>query len=381
MFLLWLAASVLVGDIPTAAPSNVHIARFGRAAEDLRRLDEVALLGSHNTYNRSGHLTDALDHGVRAIEIDIWDDGRTNLVGIGDDEMHGDWYVRHLNDVFHGHNQNNCGQGNGNFAHCLDDLRVWHEHHPQHPLIVVFVDKKQGWGESRTPQDFDRLLLTHIDRRTLTPQTPLHGCADAPSPSLLVSPILLKGDARTLRLAAETKRLPLLERLRGKFMFVLTQSSLDTYVAWQGAQACALVAPEIHHGQMRYDVVHGMPPAFGTRTQDWVIVYNIGFGELAQPQYPDDDTDLGWRMGEEIRRWHYLSRVFDIPDGLQAFRQARNDSPAPEFEHGTSSGHNILAVDDYESIPADVGGHGCDACADRTWGNTSLVAEKQPTPK
>ena len=345
------------------------------------RLDEVALLGSHNTYNHGVRLIDALDHGVRAIEIDIWDDGRTNLVGIGDDEMHGDWYVRHLSDVFHGHNQNNCGHGNGNFAQCLDDLRSWHESHPRHPLVVVFVDKKQGWGESRTPQDFDRLLLTHIDRRARSAQAPLLGCADAPHDSLLVSPTLLKGDARTLRQAAESKHLPALERLRGKFMFVLTQSSLDTYVAWQGAQACALVAPEIHHGQMRYDVVHGMPPAFGTRTQDWVIVYNIGFTELAQPQYPDDDSDLGWRMGEEIRRWHYLSRVFDIPDDAQAFRQARNDSPAPELEHGPTLGHNILAVDDYEAISPDIGGHGCDACENRAWADTPLAAQKPASPE
>ncbi len=379
MLYLLLATSVLVGDIPTAAPPASWPTNAGVIADGLRRLDEVALLGSHNTYNRGGQLTEALDHGVRAIEIDIWDDGDTNLVGLGDDEMHGDWYVRHLNDVFHGHNQNNCGLGNSNFGQCLDDLRAWHDRQPQHPLIVVFIDKKQGWGESRTPQDFDRLLLTRIDRRAFSAAAPLTGCANPPGHSLLVSPSLLKGDARTLREAAETKRLPTLTSLRGKFMFVLTQSSLDTYVAWQGAQACALVAPEIHHGQMRYDVVHGMPPAFGSRTQDWVIVYNIGFGELAQPQYPNDDTDLGWRMGEEIRRWHYLSRVFDIPDNVQAFRQARNDSPEPELKHGPTLGHNILAVDNYESMPLDVGGHSCDACEGRAWADTPLAAEKRPS--
>jgi hypothetical protein len=309
------------------------------------RLDEAVWIGSHNTYAHGAHLVDALDDGVNAIEIDIWDDGATSLLGIGQDEQERNWYVRHFGDIFHGGNDNNCGGGNRSFDACLDDLRAWHDAHPGHPLVLVFIDKKQGWGGSRMPQDFDALLAQRLDGRA-------GGCADATAPSLLVTPAALRASARTLRQAAERQQLPSVSALRGKFMFVLTALSLSEYVEAQQAQACALVAPEIYHHQVQSNVVHGTPPAFSTRTQEWVIFYNINYSQLAG--YVGAPYHTEWAMGDEIRRWHYLSRVYAVPGTLADYRSARTDSPDAD-DATTDNGNNVIVLENFERVVGALG--------------------------
>ncbi|HET6343610.1 MAG TPA: Ca2+-dependent phosphoinositide-specific phospholipase C, partial [Myxococcota bacterium] len=240
----------------------------------------------------------------------------------------------------HGGNENNCGGGNRSFDACLDDLRAWHDAHPDHPLVLVFVDKKQGWGGSRMPRDFDVLLAQHLDGR-------MGGCADAAAPSLLVTPAALRASARTLRQAAERQMLPNVAALRGKFLFVLTAQDLSAYVEAQQAQACALVAPEIYHHQVQSNVVHGTPPAFSTRTQEWVIFYNINYSQLSG--YVGAPYHAAWAMGDEIRRWHYLSRVYAVPGTVADYRSARADAPYPDVAT-TDDGNNVIVVEDFEQV-------------------------------
>lgn len=76
------------------------------------------------------------------------------------------WYVRH-----HPCGENyNCCTANGGLANCLADVKTWSDKNKYHPVITVFLVKKQAWGnegEQRSPKDLDELIKSCITEEKL----------------------------------------------------------------------------------------------------------------------------------------------------------------------------------------------------------------------
>ena len=100
-------------------------------------------VGLHNSYTQetAPWLVDVLDRNPGMIEIDVW----TNFFFTNDFQV--------------GHdpgNANNCsnattyaglrsGSRNQNLAGCLRNLKLWHDHNPNHAPLVVKVEMKNGF--------------------------------------------------------------------------------------------------------------------------------------------------------------------------------------------------------------------------------------------
>jgi hypothetical protein len=153
------------------------IAAAGAApAEPGRPLPDTAVTGVHNAYVKATfpHLVDALESGTGMIELDIWQ----NFLG-----------SRHY---VVGHSalpDNNCvaatryeqlrtGWRNRSLARCLDDIRLWHQHSPDHPPLILKLEMKNGFDDRHGfgPDEFDRLLADKLGAATVfTPADLLGG--------------------------------------------------------------------------------------------------------------------------------------------------------------------------------------------------------------
>ncbi|MDH2424044.1 Ca2+-dependent phosphoinositide-specific phospholipase C [Sphaerisporangium sp. TRM90804] len=157
-----LAASILVAA--TAAPAQaaaVNGATYG---------------GVHNAYERAAYpyMIDALDAGNRMIEIDLW-------------TFFGQWTVSHSNPFG---NANNCEQGSTAgqlrdssrsrpLTDCLDNVKAWHDANPDHELLVIKLEMKDGFHDNRGrgPDELDAVLRPRFGGALITPAALLNGHA------------------------------------------------------------------------------------------------------------------------------------------------------------------------------------------------------------
>ncbi|PRX92246.1 phosphatidylinositol-specific phospholipase C domain-containing protein [Allonocardiopsis opalescens] len=126
---------------------------------------QTTTVGVHNAYEQAtfGHFADALDSGAALLEIDVWTHGLT-----------GRWRVSHdLNFA----NDNNCsGEGlygprDQDLGACLRNVREWHDANPGHRPIVLKVEFKNGFDNSRGmgPDEFDALVRDTLGDALLRP--------------------------------------------------------------------------------------------------------------------------------------------------------------------------------------------------------------------
>jgi hypothetical protein len=174
-------------------------------------------VGLHNSYTQetAPWLVDVLDRNPGMIEIDVW----TNFFFTNDFQV--------------GHdpgNANNCsnattyeglrsGNRNQNLAGCLRNLKLWHDHNPNHAPLVVKVEMKNGFDGRAgfgVPR-FDTLLATTIGAGNI------------------FSPADLKGGHADLDTAVQASGWPSRSSLTGKFVVIVEngtfelQNPFDTY--------------------------------------------------------------------------------------------------------------------------------------------------------
>ncbi|MDI9917169.1 phosphatidylinositol-specific phospholipase C domain-containing protein [Rhodococcus sp. IEGM 1379] len=176
---------------------------------------DTTSVGVHNSYEKSTfpYFADALDSGASLLELDLW----TNGGGV-------DWRVSHSNPFA---SESNCvgtqdatgpragssgssssGQG---FAGCLEDMRAWHDSHPEHPPVMIKLELKDGFtaGYGRGPADLDALILNTLGDAVFTP-------AD------------LVGDQFATPDDAVTQRgWPSVNAMAGKFIFELIPGTIE----------------------------------------------------------------------------------------------------------------------------------------------------------
>ena len=201
-----LALALLVASCSSGAP---HAKRGPYPLDHTLRLNEVQVLGTHNSYHLRpsteipGTWTDyehpALDvqleeEGVRSIELDISNTG-------------GDFIVQH--DPYFD-DQSNCNP----LAACLRQLKAWSDAHPGHIPIFLLLEAKDPsalFDPSRHEWDVESL-----DRLDAAVRAVL-------GPSDLVTPDDVRDKAPSLRRAVVHKGWPTLDKVRGKFVVVLNR--------------------------------------------------------------------------------------------------------------------------------------------------------------
>ena len=234
----------------------------GLSAHDDLRLNQIQVIGSHNSYKEAispklleyyrarrpegavsldywhPRLSAQLDQGLRKLELDVFHDpqgGRYaepggldwapeegtlskamfDLSGSLDETG---FKVLHIQDLDF---RSNCPT----WAACLLELRTWSEAHPRHLPALITVNAKDqliardGYVH---PLAFDRDALQALDRETVR----------VLGRDRLLTPDDVRGDHETLRQAVLERGWPTLGEVRGRFLFVLDESGIkrDAYL-------------------------------------------------------------------------------------------------------------------------------------------------------
>ena len=321
------------------------------AQEDARplRLNDLQVIGSHNSYKEPidpplftlllelrsparirpleyGHppLRDQLDGGLRALELDVFHDpeggryatprGMAWLAERGiaaarpydpDGAMKAPGLkVLHVQDLDF---RSNCPT----LAGCLAALREWSDAHPRHLPVIVTMnakdDKLAGVDGVVEPLPFDAAAYDALDREIL---------AVLPRERLIV-PDDVRGERSTLREAVLASAWPLLDDVRGRFLFVLDESGpkRDRYVAGhpslRGRVLFVNAPPEADEAAF---LIMNEPIAQGARIRELVAQ-----GFLVRTRADADTREA--RSGETARREaafasgaHVVSTDYRDPD-------------------------------------------------------------------
>lgn len=170
------------------------------------RYNQVIATSSHNSFDSQIYGTTTLGAilttGVRSLELDIHNMAAGNY----------DWRV------YHESAGSNCG---GHLGACLADVKAWHDAHPRHEVITIFIETKDARPfANASVGDFEGILAQRL------------GAANIYTPANL-----LAGKNVGNLQAAVTKPFawPTLQELRGKFIIVLmghTGAYLNVAGSW-----------------------------------------------------------------------------------------------------------------------------------------------------
>lgn len=224
---------------------------------DNLRLNEIQVIGSHNSYKQSidprlfaylsvkdstamstidySHisLSQQLDLGLLNLEIDVYADptgGKySHPLGLelvkGQPEFDTDSVMRQPGfKVFHVPDidfRSNCLT----FKKCLQELKNWSQKHPDHyPVFITMNAKEEGIKRDgfTIPQKFTASTFDSLDEEIITNL----------GKENLITPDMVKGKYPTLESAVLHHNWPLIKNVKGKFLFVLdeTGSKITDYI-------------------------------------------------------------------------------------------------------------------------------------------------------
>lgn len=239
-------------DDPSSARAGAE-----RSSSEPLRLNQLQLIGSHNSYHvgpageyfdklvaaaeglgeQASSLGDVtslaythaplatqLDRGTRSFEIDVWADpagglfskpaapdflGAKTTIPTGLDQP--GFKVLHIVDIDF---ESTCQV----FVGCLRDLLAWSNANSGHLPIVILVELK----DDPLPKPLDVTKVVPIDAAQMD-------ALDAEirsvlQPDKLITPDLVRGAAPTLREAVSTTGWPKVADVRGRFMFLMDDS-------------------------------------------------------------------------------------------------------------------------------------------------------------
>ncbi len=195
------------------------------------------------------------------------------------------WEVRHIGSG----NKNNCGYGTSGdnpFGICIDDMKQWHINHPNHDVIVLFIDLKSDWNKynnNQTPADLDQRLLSLVSNADM-----IYKPRDLLGNNL-------NSNVGDMQLAAQQNNWPSMGDLTGKFMFVLTGdgSKVSEYIADRSLNAVAFAAANVASVS---DVVN--LPGIWPGLKNDIVFYN------------QDYTDISNGAGNFASANRYINRVW-----------------------------------------------------------------------
>jgi len=245
-----------VAGLVVACGSSVGLAQTTAAQDKVVRLNQIQVIGSHNSYNlgfapseekftrmkdpkgyegleyHHATLTKQLDGGVRQLEIDIAQDpegGRfahpkivelTKEAGLPADpdfdpehEMEKPGIkVIHIADL---NERSSCHL----FTTCLKEIRAWSKAHPEHVPLFLLIETKHGGTKgipnSVVAETFDTAALDGMDREIRSV------FAD----DEMVLPDEVRGSYPTMDAAVRAGNWPTLAKSRGKVIFLMDQKN------------------------------------------------------------------------------------------------------------------------------------------------------------
>lgn len=237
------------------------------------RYNQVQATSSHNSFDAETYgkttLGAILDTGVRSLEIDV------HTVGANVN----DWPVYHVT------TGSNCG---GWLSTCLDKVKTWHNAHPRHEVITLFIDGQDDPLFNYPVSTFESLLSSRL------------GTANIYKPADLIA----GKNVGNLRAAvAAPFGWPTLKELRGRFIVVLTGGGRHEYMNVAGSwptERIAFVASELQSGS---DPI---------TTDNNIIFFNIGSCSALNPHCgPESDN-----FSSALQVWNanagYVSRIFRL---------------------------------------------------------------------
>lgn len=197
----------------------------GAPADRALRLNDIQIIGSHNSYRRAPDaegvaaiaaarpglaeilayehppLARQLDLGVRQFELDVFAPPES----VPEDEAPG-FRVMHLPGL---DDESHCPR----LADCLGELRAWSRAHPGHLPVIITIDAKDrpfGISGVAVPRPLTPALLEALDRELV------EGLGRA----RLITPDDVRRRHPTLRDAVRAGGWPTLEAARGRFMVI-----------------------------------------------------------------------------------------------------------------------------------------------------------------
>lgn len=233
----------------------------GHSAAGLR-MNQLQVIGTHNSYKEAIEpallrflttlsedalafdyehppLADQLDLGLRGLELDLYHDpagGRyaaprglalLRKMGLVPEPydpagvmQEPGFKVMHVADVdFRSH----CLT----LEHALRELRAWSELHPDHQPVLITVnlkDERAPFPDATEPMPIDGLAMETLDN------TIRHFLGH----DRLITPDLVRGDAATLEEAILQRGWPLVDDVRGRFLWVLDEGGEKARVYGEG---------------------------------------------------------------------------------------------------------------------------------------------------
>ena len=303
------AAAILLSGCSLDAAEDAWVAESHSTA-----LQDVAYEASHNTYlpdNTDGtYITEHFTDGMMHIELDILD---TSMYGTADDVFGPNWWVSHGH---YGLFTTHCsGQ---RLSNCLARIQTYHDNNSTHPLITVWIDKKQGWesmsSTDRSPVSLDFLIDDYFPA----------------SVEIFEPGDLSDGSGPSLRDVVLTDGWPTHGDLTGRIMFVLTSHGdadgntwLKQYAENRQLNAKAFIAP---HGSSL-----SPPQSFGTTSvgYTWVAIYN--FEWISSTSNGNCNNATCYNV-DDAHGYNFLTRTWDLDD------QA-------EYDAAEVAGANFLPVE------------------------------------
>ncbi len=252
----------------------------GAEAEDAIRLNQIQVIGSHNSYHVAPHpnvlrlidqgkpgRSEGLDYthrpfaeqfsglGIRQIELDVFADpkgghyakpsARAILQGQGlepgGDPCSDPKFVEPGLKVFHVQDVDYLSRA-ATFNDALAQVRAWSAAHPRHVPILILVETKQGAIPllPTKPMPFGKAEFDAIDSAIVA----------AFGRERVITPDDLRGDSATLPEAIRSRGWPTLEAGRGKVMFALDDEGamrdayLEGHPGLRGRMLFVSVAPD-----------------------------------------------------------------------------------------------------------------------------------------
>lgn len=258
------------------------IPQLARAGDTLLYNNKYSV-ACHNCYEKkySSSLEEALKY-TSSLELDIWDSqyfiGKKKCVGT-------DWFVKHT--LFQKGNKNCAG---GSLRVCFTEIEEWTRRNPDHDVLTIYIDKKEGWGSRRSkrrPQDLDSLISSVFpENKIYSPKKVLH-------------------DNENLKSVIQSYKWPTTAELRGKVIFVITDAILfgkknkllDNYLNKQQKRSLCFVAPLI---KKQSEI--SKPKGLSAQNSSNVIFYNLRYKNAG--------------LSSVISSSNYINRVYNSPETL-----------------------------------------------------------------
>lgn len=278
---------------------------IGKAGDTLLYNNKYSV-ACHNCYEKkySSSLEEALAY-TSTLELDIWD----SQYFIGKKKCPGtDWFVKHS--LFQKGNKNCAG---GSLKVCFTEIEEWTRKNPDHDVLTIYIDKKEGWGSNRSarkPEDLDNLISS------IFPESKIY------------SPKNVLQENTNLRSSVQGCNWPSTKDLKGKVIFVITDATLfkkrnkilDKYLNKQQNNSLCFVAPLIK----KQDEIAN-PKGLASKNYCNVIFYNLRYKNAA--------------LSSHINSSNYINRVYNSPE-TQAAISALEDKRV-----------NFIALHNYKLSP------------------------------